>query len=797
MIKVNPTGPVTSNIMVLTDIPEKSDLTKKRVFSGKQGYLFKKMCEHADIRMESLYVSATCLHYMEPEKKSPTKPQFLKFIANHSRGIEELKEEIDFIKPNVIITVGEWPLQLLTDCNGVNRFQGSILPLVAQFDNPNIKVIPVQHPRDIYKMYQVFYYTPVYLKRAYSFKDNQDPYLEKLHIQIVQDYNTLKNYFRDNKRSPFLVADIETFYNLISCIGISLSDNTAVVVPFLEENPTPDELGEMCKLIQHGFEFFPYVNQNAAFDQTKLENAGWKIPHVLGDTMLNASVLYPELPKNLGFINSLYNNIPYFKDEGKGYQPSERLYHYCGKDCISTYQIYNKQVKEAKEIGVFSFIKNNVMEYYHVYRNMAKRGVKIDTKKRDELIDKYEIMMLTYTGDIKDTLNREINPLSSKQCMELLYDEIGLPVQKKRRANNKHTPTADEDAIDFLLLNHVNSDEVRDLLQKIVYVRKIKKILDYLNIPLHPGDIMRSSFNLAGTETGRTSTSKSGDRWYYQNADGQMAQYELGFAFQTIPKHGYELADGSRIGDDIRLMFVPRDGYEFFEGDQSKAEAVIVTVLAEDWDMYEHFYEGNLHKRTAKDVFNLASEDDVTSDQYNKGKRVRHAANYDMGPATLAKQAMCSVRDAKDILTRFHKTYWKVRGVFQRQVRDFVKKNMWLRSPYGRRRDFFVNPYNDNYLREAYAYLPQSTVAEKTKISMVNTQKRMGNIDAHFLSESHDSAFGEVKRGQGHELMAILKEEMEAPIDMRKCCLPKDIDAVIQFECALGENWKEMKEIEI
>lgn len=801
---IKPSGPSTSKVMVYTDFPEAQDFQRGTVFSGKQGWLFEKMLKEINVKKDSLYISSLSWAGLKPDKKKHKNRKALaKLVHDNARSIEDVKQEIQAVDPNVIISVGEFPLQYLTGNEGINQFQGSVLSLNPNLGTTKVKVVPIQHPRDIFKVYKAFYYTPVYLKRAFSYRDDPRPFREKQHLIICKDFNTLRNYLRSYSNSPYIVCDIETYYNLISCIGISLDENSALVIPLVEDLINPNELVEMLKLLQKAFEYFPYVNQNAVFDQIRLERYGFRIRSVLGDTMLNQSVLYPELPKNLGFINSLFTNIPYFKDEGKGYTPSERLYLYCAKDCVSTYQIYKKQMIEAEEVGVKPFIENHLMKFYPVYRDLQTRGIQVDGKKKQELLTKYETMLEMTTVDIEDILGRKINPLSPKQCHELLYDELNLPKQKKRRQDGEYTDTADEDAIEFLLLNHVEDLATRNVLNKIIQCRKVTRILGYLNIPLHEGDIFHTSYNLAGTETGRTSTSKSGDR-FYKYVNEKLEQIDLGFALQTIPKHGFELPDGTRIGQDIRSIFVPRNGYIFAEGDQSKAEAVIVTVLAQDWDLYNNFYNVNLHKVTACSVFSAIlkktlTEDDITPDQYNKGKRVRHAGNYDMGEGTLAKQAMCSITVAKQILNAFHETNWKVRGVFQRSIREFLQQNLWLNTPYGRRRDFFVNPNSNSYLREGYAYIPQSVVSDKTKIAMYETLDicKARKLDMFFLGESHDSVLAEVREGQEIDYLSILKERIEQPIDMRKCCIPRDIDAVIRFECTTGYTWKDQKEVSV
>jgi len=129
-----------------------------------------------------------------------------------------------------------------------------------------------------------------------------------------------------------------------------------------------------------------------------------------------------------------------------------------------------------------------------------------------------------------------------------------------------------------------------------------------------------------------------------------------------------------------------------------------------------------------------------------------------------------------------------------------VRHNQWLNTPYGRRRDFFCNPRDTNKLfKESFAYIPQSTIAEKTKIGISETriEARKKKMDFHLLSENHDSALAEVRIGQELDFLHLFKEKMEQPVDMRNFCLPRDIDMVIQFECTKGMNWKEMEDVEV
>lgn len=801
-MKVSPTGPGTSNIMVITDYCDPNDT--RGVLTGSHAFMFEKMLENGGIKRPSLYVTSCCLETFQFPKKI-TKPKRLKMIAENSREPQEIKKEIHSIKPNVIFALGEWALQILCNQSDLRKFQGSILKLSPVYAAPQVKVIPIQHPRDIYKDYAAFYYSAVFLKRGQKYKDDPYEHRERLHLHIARSYSDVKNYVESFKHTTkFVVCDIETYGNLISCIGISMSKTSAVTIPILEDIIPRDELIHILKLLQRVFYNLPVVNQNVVFDHERMERFGFVWPRILGDTMLNMSALYCELPKNLGFQVSIFTELPYHKDEAKDHDTSEELYLYCGKDCASTYQIYLEQQAELDEKEVRGVVDKILMPSYFIYKEMQQRGLQVDSAIKQEKIDKYEMLRISYESELNNLLGRTVNPLSPKQCTDLVYEELGLPKQKKRRADGTYTATADETALETLMLNHVSNEDVARILSLLIYIRKIYRILDYINIPLNDQNIWFSSFNLTGTESGRTSSGKSAYRRYYLDEAENLRYENIGGAFQTIPKHGFELPDGSRLGDDIREMFVPRPGYVFCEGDQAKAEAVIVTILAKDFDLYHRFYESNLHKETAAKVFSVVdgkpyTEDDITPDQYNKGKRVRHAANYDMGAGVLSQQALCSRSLATAILSAFHKEYWKVRQIFHTSIQQELRRHLALRTPWGRVRDFLGNPNSHGFFKEGYSYIPQSVVADKTKYGMIETKKALeGKVDCHFLGESHDSILAEVKKGQEEDYFKTLKKFMEEPIDMRKGSLPRDIDAVILFDCGMGEdNWKKIKEVNI
>src|SRR5206468_11465187 len=102
-------------------------------------------------------------------------------------------------------------------------------------------------------------------------------------------------------------------------------------------------------------------------------------------------------------------------------------------------------------------------------------------------------------------------------------------------------------------------------------------------------------FKINGTETGRSSTGI---------LKKPLRPTKMGLAFHTIPAHG-------RLGKDIRSMLIPDPGKIFIKADYSQAEARIVAVLSEDWELLEAFDKVDIHRRTAALFFGLSKTLDL------------------------------------------------------------------------------------------------------------------------------------------------------------------------------------------
>jgi hypothetical protein len=113
-----------------------------------------------------------------------------------------------------------------------------------------------------------------------------------------------------------------------------------------------------------------------------------------------------------------------------------------------------------------------------------------------------------------------------------------------------------------------------------------------------------------------------------------------------------------------------------------------------------------------------------------------------------------------------------------------------------------LNKWGHELFKEAFAQIPQSTVSDQLKFAAIRIEKRAPWLQ--ILQESHDSLLGQCPILIGSQYpfklidqtLPIIKEELEAPINFKKCSLSRDVDLVIPCEIKMGkENWEKMEKV--
>ena len=818
-------GPSNAKIACIGEAGGAEEERLSRPFVGPTGKIVRDT-------FNELGIDDTSVYYSNVVKVRPpgNNIEALHLLGKHIEDfIPQLQLEIETLKPNVILALGNTALTALTGYHGIEKYRGSILPCTLAAG----KVVPSIHPASLLhaegdsglRSWKDLTYIKWDFNRAIKqslFSEYNPP---RRNLIIANNALQLDRFFRKYEGYPYCSVDIETFKTIPLCIAFAFCKEEAISVPLFNSPMTRADQIECWRI---SAEVLADVNvfkigQNFKFDQRLLKtclndtvNFGFKTNSFYFDTMLAFRTLYPELPSSLQFSTSVLTEEPYYKDEGKEYNPKkdkfDRLLLYNAKDAAVTYEVFERELCELEQCGIRDFFFRRVMPLHCFYSRVELRGIKRDDFQKRFLEQKYKDKQKELQKELNELISpywgddlREFNVSSvngkNAHVPMLLYGLMKLPARKG----------TDEKTLDALARNAVKDQHKKRILELILEIRKVKKTIGtYIDHETDYRGRTLTSVRIA-LETGRTANGI---------LKAPVTTIPMGLAFQTITKHG-------EVGTDLRSMFVPDEGFILFEPDLSGAEARVVAILAKDDKLLKIFkYELDLHRITTgwidgtcpeelleeffreedeikiydlKMRINKFLKSIIDDEQRQKGKKFRHAANYNMGKREAARQTGLSEWRTGQILKKVHETNSNIRNVFHKEIQEALRdNNRTLISPHGRRRQF-LNRWGDELFKEAYASIPQSTVSDHLKFSAQVIEKRANWIQ--MLSESHDSFLAQIPLAVGEMYpfkyvdlaKKITEEELEKPIDFRNCSLSRG-ELIIPIEIKIGaKNWQDME----
>ena len=560
----------------------------------------------------------------------------------------------------------------------------------------------------------------------------------------------------------YVAFDIETAQGQISCIGFGWSKQDSICIPiFYGGNSWWTERQEEAIVLAIRKLFLnphvKFIAQNAQFDMIYLADKwGVEVANLWMDTMVGFHCVYPELRKGLDFLCSIYTNRPYYKSMFKGGGP-ENLWKYNCLDTVVTWECAMTIRKELEEFGTLRFYEENSHKLIGPLIKMQRRGVRIDLVKRSRIDENLTRDIESMQDKLNKTVGHELNPNSPKQMKDFLYGEMKFPIKRNRKTGNL---TANEHAIEELAKKFDNP--VFDL---ILDIRKARKLLStYIRAPLDGDGRIRCSYVITGTETGRLSSRES--------------VYGSGTNLQNIPR-----------GEIVRSIFVPDDGKVFINADLSQAEARVVAYLARDGRLQSVFEQGgDIHKRNASMVFKKNIHE-VTKGERQLAKTLVHAANYGIGARTFAGHIGASEQKARGLLNQYYALYPGIKR-WHLEVEGSLRKSRVLRTPIGRARMFFAR-WGPDLIREAIAYVPQSTVSDILNLGIIRASEHMP-IGWELVMQVHDSVLMQVPIDtEPMHIHKFIKHYFENSIEINRqmCKIPIDIK--------IGKDWAHMTKLEV
>lgn len=606
-------GPTGACIMLIGEAPGAEEDVALEPFVGPAGRCLNELLSRSGVQRAACRITNVVKHRppnndisIYYEKTKGGKPS-----DRPTEGLlhlfDAVRAEVEAVRPNVVVPLGKVALQALTGETAIGSWRGSIL------ESPFIKgqkVIPTYHPSACLPHHQpeLSFLVVHDLKRVREESAMPEIVLPERSFIIEPSFSqVMQELTRLQRIARYVSFDIETRGNQIVCLGLSDDPSRAICIPFVNDDGPAYSLEEEASIWRMLGRLWVmdkrFVAQNAMFDCAYLAKQGlWPATGIWHDTMLAEHSLYPEHPKDLGFLASMYTREPYWKDEGRDWRAVRdwrRFWTYCCKDCSVTLEIAFAQEKELKELGVEA-VHRHAVGLIEPLLTMTLHGSPVDAGMARGLCLEFLAEVAEAQVILDESAGRPVNAHSPKQLKELIYGEWKLPVQRDRKTK---AVTVNEDALKALSVRHPSPafDAILDIRSKSIFANVCRKTAEA------DGARLRCSWNIAGTGGGRLSSSES--------------MFGEGMNLQNIP-----------VKDDVRMrkLFVADPGKVLCYSDLAQAEARVVAYLAEELALIDIFNaDGDVHARTAAAIFHI-SEAEVVADEalfeQGESKRYRYRA---------------------------------------------------------------------------------------------------------------------------------------------------------------------------
>jgi len=402
---------------------------------------------------------------------------------------------------------------------------------------------------------------------------------------------------------------------------------------------------------------------------------------------------------------------------------SDALQVYNALDCCLTLEIFEElQATHGEGANAPHQITYNFERALQApYLELMLRGFKIDEGARrlavESLDKRLEFLgaepsgiglLQKYAHAIWD---KPLNPRSQKQLQEFFYNKMRLPEQWTSKKGVRKL-SMDRESLEKLEVFFY----AKPIIATILAIRDLEKQRQVFATEIDPDGRWRTSYNIAGTETGRPSSSKSA------TGTGSNTQ---------------------NIDPALRYPFIADIGWKLGSVDAAQSEArdvgFIHGSLFGDWTYLDNCESGDLHTNNCRRIWpdlpwtGEAKEDlkVAESDFYygfshrDMSKRGGHLTNYYGTPWTAAR----SLKMPLKVMEEFREKYLYAFPSFPKWwswVSLQLQQKQMLVTPFGRQRHFFGRPKDDTTLREAIAFVPQSMTAERVNLGMWKIWRHLG-----------------------------------------------------------------------
>ena len=399
---------------------------------------------------------------------------------------------------------------------------------------------------------------------------------------------------------------------------------------------------------------------------------------------------------------------------------------------------------------------NEEKEFTKVLKYMEDNGISIDLDYFKEYNKELGLKIEQLVEEIYIESGEEFKISSPKQLGYILFEKLGIKGEKKNKSGAYST---DAEVLELLSLRGIN------IAKLILEYREYEKLRSTYVEPLMQlavNNKIHTTYNQTGTATGRLSS---------QNPN-----------LQNIPTRTEE-------GTKIRKGFRASKGKKLVSFDYSQIELRVLAEISGDPHLIEAYTNDlDLHELTARKIFAINKDEEVTKYQRNIAKVINFSVLYGKTPYGLSKELKIPVSDAKDYIDTYFREYPKVRILLD-EIIEKCRENEYVETIFGTKRYVHsINSGNLNIREQANRMAVNTVIQGSAAVIIKKVMKRiydeLCNDKLKMLLQVHDELIFEVDSDYLDVVDKII-DIMENTIKFEKTKLKVNYN--------IGENWGDLK----
>ncbi|MEG1183529.1 DNA polymerase I [Cetobacterium sp.] len=419
---------------------------------------------------------------------------------------------------------------------------------------------------------------------------------------------------------------------------------------------------------------------------------------------------------------------------------------------------YPELLKELENNNLLEVLQEIEMPLIKVLASMENEGIKISPEYFSNYSEELELRLNQLTEKIYEIAGGEFNINSPKQLGEVLFLNLNIPPVKKTKTGF----STDSEVLEKL------REQGHEIAESILEYRRLSKLkstyVDPLPKMVDENNRLHTTFNQTGTATGRLSSSDPN--------------------LQNIPVRTEE-------GMKIRKGFIAETGHVLLGIDYSQIELRVLAEISQDENLIKAYAENqDLHSLTARKLFELDIDEEVTREQRDAAKTVNFSIIYGKTAFGLSQELKISPKEASEYISRYFDQYPSVKHL-EKEIIMYAEEHGYVETYFKRKRIIEgINSKNrvikSQAERMAVNTVIQGTAAEILKKVMINLYDVLKDKnDIHMLLQVHDELIFEVEKEKALEYKDLIENIMKDSIKFSKVKL--------EVNSSIGENWSETK----